>query len=337
MADVAFSGLSKRWGDAWALRHLTLDVQAGSICCLIGPSGCGKSTALRLLAGLDEPTEGEVRIGGRSMAGVPTRDRGLGLVTQHRALLPKRPTQDSIGLPLDLRGGVDVDERRRRIQADALALDIVDLLHRRPEDLSGGEAQVAQVARAIVGRPDVLLLDEPLARIDPSWRATVRADLVRLQELYGVTTIWVTADQRDAMAVAHRMAVLFDGRLAQVGPPLEVYERPRTLAVARFVGDPEIGVVQVGDRLVGVRPHDLRALADGEAPGPGEEVVLGTVTGVEPQGPWQVATVGVDGGVLRWQGAPLTVRPGDLVRLGHPRDRALLFDARTGDALGHPL
>ncbi|MFP5321553.1 MAG: ABC transporter ATP-binding protein [Acidimicrobiia bacterium] len=324
MADVAFAGISKRYGDdTWALRHLTLDVDAGTICCLVGPSGCGKSTALRVLAGLEEPTEGDVRIGSRTVTQLPTRSRGLGLVTQHHALLPGRATQDSIGLPLDLRGDVDTDERRRRIEADALALDIVELLERPAGSLSGGEAQVAQIARAIVGRPEVLLLDEPLARIDPSWRSTVRADLVRLQELYGVTTIWVTADQRDAMAVAHRMVVLLDGRLAQVGAPMEVYERPRSLAVARFVGDPEIGVVEVGGRLLGIRPYELRALAEGEPPAAGEEVVAGTVVGAEPHGPWQVATVAVDGGTLRWQGAPIGVRRGDAVRLAYARDRAL--------------
>lgn len=336
MVSVAFAAVSKERDGRAVLRSLTLDVDDGTICCLIGPSGCGKSTALRLLAGLDQPTSGEIRIGRRRVNDVPTRERGLGMVTQVATLLPSRPTEDSIGLPLDLRADIDADERRRRIEEQALALDIGELLRRPAGTLSGGEAQVAQVARAVIARPDVLLLDEPLARIDPARRAVVRADLVRLQELYGVTTLWVTADQADALAVAHRVAVLVDGRLAQVGAPMEVYRRPRTLDVARFVGEPAIGVVRtrIGERTfdVGIRPHDLHVAT----PGAAGTRFHGAVVDVEVLGRRAVATVAVDGGVLRWDGAPTTTRVGDRVDLVVHPDRVHLFDPATGVAVRHP-
>ncbi|HEU5085513.1 MAG TPA: ABC transporter ATP-binding protein [Acidimicrobiales bacterium] len=362
---VAFAGVTKEHepGRA-ALRHLTLDIDDGTICCLIGPSGCGKSTALRILAGLDEPTDGEVRLGRRRVNDVPTRDRGLGMVTQDVSLLPRRPTEDSIALPLELRR-VDVDERRRRVHDQALELDIVDLLRRRPETLSGGEAQVAQIARAVIARPAVLLLDEPLARVDPARRAAVRGDLVRLQRLYGVTTVWVTADQAEALAVADRLAVLLDGRLQQAGPPLEVYRQPRTVDVARFVGEPEVNLlpgrvvgvpgdlwVEVagarcrlrapaaarlagGPATVGLRPHELH---EPGRPGDGADAVVaaGTVLGVETHGPHVVATVDLGGTVVRWDRAPLAVRTGDHVALVLDPARFHLFDPHTGVALHHP-
>ena len=336
MASVAFAAVTKERDGVPVLRSLTLDIDDGTICCLVGPSGCGKSTAVRLLAGLEEPTSGEIRIGDRRVNAVPTRDRGLGMVTQASALLPSRPTEDSVGLPLDLRQGIDRDERRRRIEEQALALDLGDVLRRPPSTLSGGEIQVVQIARAVIARPRVLLLDEPLARIDPARRGMVRADLVRLQQLYGVTTIWVTADQRDALAVADRVAVLIGGRLEQVGAPMEVYERPRTLAVARFFGEPEIGVVRtlLGDRQVdvGIRPHELRAAT----PGATGTRFLAVVVGVEVLGRRAVATVTVDGGVLRWDGAPVTTRVGDRVELVVDPGRVHVFDPDTGVARGHP-
>jgi multiple sugar transport system ATP-binding protein len=333
---VAFSAVTKEHDGRAVLRPLTLDVDDGTICCLIGPSGCGKSTALRLLAGLDQPTSGEIRIGGRRVNDVPTRQRGLGMVTQTATLLPGRPTEDSIGLPLDLRPDIDDEERRLRIQEQALALAIGELLRRPAETLSAGEAQVAQVARAVVARPDVLVLDEPLARIDPARRAVVRADLVRLQDLWGVTTLWATADQADALAVAHRVAVLIQGRLEQVGAPMEVYRRPRTLAVARFVGEPEIGIVRIelGGRPIdlGIRPHELRPAASG-ADG---LRFRAAVAAVEILGRRAVATLEVDGGVLRWDDAPVATRVGDRVEVLADLARAHRFDPATGVAVWHP-
>lgn len=336
MASVAFAAVTKERAGRTDLRSLTLDVDDGTICCLVGPSGCGKSTAVRLLAGLEEPTSGEIRIGDRRVNEVPTRGRGLGMVTQTSALLPSRPTEDSVALPLDVREGIDRDERRFRIDEQALALDLDDVLRRPPGTLSGGEVQVAQIARAVIARPQVLLLDEPLARIDPARREVVRADLVRLQQLHGVTTIWVTADQRDALAVADRVAVLVDGRLEQVGAPMDVYERPRNLAVARFLGEPEIGVVRTerDGRSVdlGIRPHELRAAAS-DATG---IRFRASVVGVEVLGRRAVATVVVDGGVLRWDGAPTATRVGDRIELVVDPERVHVFDPGTGAAVGHP-
>ncbi|HSP03121.1 MAG TPA: ABC transporter ATP-binding protein [Acidimicrobiales bacterium] len=336
MASVAFAAVTMERAGRTALRSLTLDVDDGTICCLVGPSGCGKSTAVRLLAGLEAPTSGEIRIGDRRVNEVPTRDRGLGMVTQASALLPSRPTEDSVGLPLDLRRDIDRDERRFRIDEQALALDLGGVLGRPPSTLSGGEIQVAQIARAVIARPRVLLLDEPLARIDPARRGMVRADLVRLQQLYGVTTIWVTADQRDALAVADRVAVLIDGRLEQAGPPMHVYDRPRTLAVARFFGEPEIGVVRTeldGREVdVGIRPHELRLAT----PGTTGIRFPAVVVGVELVGRRAIATVTVDGGVLRWDDAPTSTRVGDRIELVVDPSRVHLFDPGTGVAVGHP-
>lgn len=367
MVSVSFAAVTKEHEPGRpVLRPFTLDIDDGSICCLIGPSGCGKSTALRILAGLETPTDGEVRLGRRRVNDVPTRGRGLGMVTQDVALLPTRPTEDSIGLPLALRPDVGEDERQRRVREQALALDIVDLLRRRPRQLSGGEAQLAQVARAVIARPQVLLLDEPLARIDPARRAAVRADVVRLQRLYGVTTLWVTADQGDALAVADRLAVLIDGRLQQVGPPLALYLEPRTVEVARFLGEPELGLLEAtvrgvpgdlwlelagtrcrvrtpavarlrgGPVTVGIRPHELHR-ADAPAGDSADAVtVTGTVVAVEPHGHHVVARVRLGDEMVHWDRAPLGTGVGDAAELVLDPQRFHLFDPHTGVAVHHP-
>ncbi len=368
VVSVAFSAVAKRFGDREVLRPFTLDVDDGTICCIIGPSGCGKSTVLRLLAGLEEPTSGEVRIGGQRVNERPTRDRRLGMVMQHQTLPAHRKARESVALPLTIHG-VPVAEIDERIRAEASTFGVADLLDRRPDQLSGGERRAVEVARALVGRPEVLLLDEPLAHLDPTRRLAIRVDLVRLHTAYGVTTIWVTADQADAMAVADRLAVLVDGRLHQVGAPLEVHDRPATVDVARFVGDPEMAIVEAtvrgapGDLWYEIGPHRFRARVPAAARYVGRSVLLGirahevtlsqsgpgtdrtaradevalvaVVTVVEPQGHRTVAELVVGPATLRSDTAPIGTRVGDHLAVTIDPGRFHLFDPHTGVAVHH--
>jgi putative spermidine/putrescine transport system ATP-binding protein len=252
VAQVNFERLQKSFGSQVVLDVDALEIREGEFFSLLGPSGCGKTTTLRCVAGLIDPDRGRVLIGNRDVTAVPTWQRNLGMVFQKYALFPHLTIGENVAYGLRERG-VGRDEIARRV-AEALALvSLPDTGHRLPNQVSGGQQQRVAIARAIVYRPDVLLLDEPLSNLDVKLRVVMRAELKRLQRTLGTTTIFVTHDQQEALALSDRIAVMRDGRVEQVGTPEEIYETPHSMFVADFVGATNL--------LRGV----VRSVAEGEA------------------------------------------------------------------------
>src|SRR5690349_2770969 len=250
MGRVALDQVSKRFDDVAAVDALTLDVADEEFLVLLGPSGCGKSTALRMIAGLEEPTAGTITIGERVVNDVEAKDRDVAMVFQSYALYPHMSVRRNIEFPLRSRK-VAPAERAKLVQEAADSLDLGPLLDRKPAQLSGGQRQRVALARAIVRRPQAFLMDEPLSNLDAKLRVQTRAELVELQRRLAATVIYVTHDQVEAMTMGHRIAVLDAGVLQQVGPPQDVYARPANLFVARFIGSPPMNTVEGQVRRVG--------------------------------------------------------------------------------------
>lgn len=244
MAGVVFDGVGKRYPDGTeAVRSLDLEVGDGELLVLVGPSGCGKTTALRMLAGLEDVTSGEIRIGDRVVNEVPSRDRDVAMVFQSYALYPHLTVADNIGFGLKLRK-LPKDEIRARTEEAAQILGLTDHLSRKPRNLSGGQRQRVAMGRAIVRRPQVFLMDEPLSNLDAKLRVQMRAEIARIQRDLGVTTLYVTHDQTEAMTLGDRVAVMRRGELQQVGPPQHLYDHPDNLFVAGFIGSPAMNLLE---------------------------------------------------------------------------------------------
>ena len=307
MSRVEYSGVAKQFGEVSALHDFDLVVPDGMFLVMLGPSGCGKTTALRILAGLELPDKGKVLLGDRDVTRLQPRDRDVAMVFQSYALYPHMTVAQNIAYPLDLRH-VAKAERLRAVEQVAELLEIGHLLRRRPKQLSGGQRQRVALARAIVREPQAFLMDEPLSNLDAKLRASMRGELKRLQKRLAATTIYVTHDQAEATTMADLVAVMHDGVLEQLAPPLEIYDRPATRFVATFVGNPPLNVVpgsldrddhafvvagtpvpladdvfaacaEAGVTELGARPEDL-ALCDPADPG----ALRGEVYVVEPLG-----------------------------------------------------
>ena len=343
MAAIEFDGVGKRFGPVTVLEDLHLAIGEGEFFTIVGPSGCGKSTTLSLIAGLERPSAGTIRFDGEPVDHLAPRDRDVAMVFQSYALYPHMSVAENIGFPLKLRGA-----KPREIDAAvaeaARRLGIEALLERRPRELSGGQRQRVALGRALVRRPRVFLLDEPLSNLDARLRLEMRAELKRLHGEYGITTVYVTHDQEEAMALSDRVAVLNAGRVEQCGPPLELYRRPANLFVAGFVGSPPINVldarhvaglalpvgVSADDIVVGVRPGDVRvSLASGGGGALDAEVLL-----IEPTGDdvWVVGRI--DGQRIMGRALPDAVpAPGSTARFDLARERLHLFDRSSGRRL----
>jgi multiple sugar transport system ATP-binding protein len=259
MADVIVQNVVKHFGTTAAVRGVSLDIKDGEFVVLVGPSGCGKSTTLRMIAGLEEISAGEIFIGGVPMAAVAPKDRNVAMVFQNYALYPHMTVEKNMSFGLRLRH-TPKDEIRRRVSEAAEILGIAELLQRRPRELSGGERQRVAMGRAIVRKPNVFLFDEPLSNLDAKLRVKMRTEIKRLHQTLGATTIYVTHDQVEAMTLADRMVVMNKGRIEQVGTPLQVYDSPSTAFVATFVGSPSMNLLPcsvVGSESgVAVKLHD---------------------------------------------------------------------------------
>jgi multiple sugar transport system ATP-binding protein len=242
LAQVSFEGVTKRFGETTAVDELSLTVSDGELLVLLGSSGCGKTTALRLVAGLEQLSEGTVSIGERVVNDVDPKDRDVAMVFQSYALYPHLTVAKNIEFPLRQRG-VDKEERAAKVKRAADTLGLSQLLGRKPAQLSGGQRQRVALARAIVREPLVFLMDEPLSNLDAALRVQTRADIVELQARLSTTTLYVTHDQVEAMTMGHRIAVMSEGRLQQVAPPEELYGRPANAFVAHFLGSPGMNLI----------------------------------------------------------------------------------------------
>ncbi len=352
MARVELRGLVRSYPgtDAPALAALDLEAGDGELLVLVGPSGCGKSTALRLVAGLDTPDGGSVILDGHDMTHVPPQDRDVAMVFQGYALYPHLSARDNMAFPLKMRA-VPTAERRRRVDEVAAMLGLTRLLDRRPGELSGGERQRVAMGRAIVRKPRVFLFDEPLSNLDAALRAELRVEIAALVRRLGVTSLYVTHDQIEAMTMGDRIAVMRGGRLQQVGPPRAIYEDPVNTFVAGFLGSPPINWVDVAPRdgrlegagavwaapagigaraglRAGVRPEHVRMTAHPGVP------IDATVIANEPLGAETHVLLDAAGTRLRAKvpGFDAPTR-GAAVRVFVPDEAVLWFDAASGERL----
>jgi multiple sugar transport system ATP-binding protein len=349
MAEIKLRGISKSWGSFVGVDDIDLDIRDKEFMVFLGPSGCGKTTTMRMIAGLEDPTSGEITIDGEVVNEVDARDRDVAMVFQSYALYPNMSIYDNIRFPLKMRGIPSADHDRLVRQA-AQMVELGDYLDRKPRALSGGQRQRAALARAIVRQPQVFLMDEPLSNLDAKLRLTMRAQLKHIQRELETTTIYVTHDQIEAMTLADRIAVMNKGKIQQLGTPDEVYNNPNHLFVAGFIGSPPMnlipGALENGDFVgpdtrvkgagqgtranvvLGVRPEDMEIVsgADGH--------LKSKLYSLEPTGDVTLVTA--------WAGEQLVVAKGARVfrqevdtpiafRFG--KDRVFLFDGESGSRL----
>jgi multiple sugar transport system ATP-binding protein len=354
MAGVTARGVVKKYGEVQVIHGLDLDIADGSFVVLLGPSGCGKSTFLRMIAGLEAISGGEVRIGERLMNGVHPKDRNIAMVFQNYALYAHMTVAGNMAFALELRGEPKA-EIRRKVDWAASVLNLTPYLDRYPRQLSGGQRQRVAMGRAIVRQPDVFLFDEPLSNLDAKLRVQMRTEIKELHQRLKTTTVFVTHDQIEAMTLADVIVIMRDGRIEQIGRPLDVYDNPANLFVAEFIGSPAMnliegtvdrangqtalltagGLVALAERpgldqgrklVMGVRPEHLHLSADG-----GMDV---TVNVIEPTGPEIHLYCGFGGlelcAVTRERA---DYRPGQAILLRPDPSRTHLFDPASGNAL----
>jgi multiple sugar transport system ATP-binding protein len=358
MATVRFDE-AQRWypgTDKPAVPGISLQIEDGEFMVLVGPSGCGKSTTLRMLAGLEEVNKGKIYIGEREITNTPPKDRDIAMVFQNYALYPHMSVADNMAFALKM-AKVPTDERNRRVQDAAKILGLTEYLDRKPKALSGGQRQRVAMGRAIVRQPQVFCMDEPLSNLDAKMRVQTRTDIAKLQADLGVTTVYVTHDQVEAMTMGDRVAVMKDGYLQQVDTPLRLYDKPVNLFVAGFIGSPQMnlleavaqnGKAQIGDYLVpvdpaaaarmqgkitvGVRPEAWRIV------GNSEEGLPVRVTVVEDLGAdaYVYGTSGVEGTpnniIIRVSGRD-HVRKGETIHVTTDPHQVHVFDTETGERL----
>jgi multiple sugar transport system ATP-binding protein len=325
MAEVILNGIRKDYGTVTVIEKLDLEIRDQELMVLVGPSGCGKSTALRMIAGLEEISGGEIVIGGRVVNDVPPKDRDIAMVFQSYALYPHMSVRENLQFGLKIRK-TPRDEMDRRVREAAEILGITEFLNRKPRQLSGGQRQRVAVGRAIVRKPAVFLFDEPLSNLDAKLRVQMRAEISKLQKDLKTTTVYVTHDQIEAMTMGSRIAVMRSGKLQQVGTPLEVYERPANLFVAGFIGTPPMNFIPAtladgGATVVasGFRLPVPEALRAATAHGEGRKVVLG----LRPENVREAARQGTG------QTRPITARVEFVEPLGHE----VIVHGRVGDDL----
>ncbi|MCR1781893.1 sn-glycerol-3-phosphate ABC transporter ATP-binding protein UgpC [Nocardioides carbamazepini] len=359
MATVTFDKAQRVYpgADKPSVDDLDLEIADGEFMVLVGPSGCGKSTSLRMLAGLEEVTSGAIHIGDRDVTDVPPKDRDIAMVFQNYALYPHMTVAENMAFSLKM-AGIGKEERRTRVEEAARLLDLGDLLGRKPKALSGGQRQRVAMGRAIVRRPQVFCMDEPLSNLDAKLRVSTRTQIAALQQRLGVTTVYVTHDQVEAMTMGDRVAVMKDGVLQQVDTPLALYDRPANLFVAGFIGSPGMnllratvsdGAATIGGYTVPVDRHAITGLTgDGATVGvrPESWRLVGPGEGGLPVQVTVVEELGADGylyGTSDVAGTPENIvirvearrehRKGETVHVTTDPAQVHVFDTGTGERL----
>jgi multiple sugar transport system ATP-binding protein len=344
MTDILLKGLSKRWGSVVGVKSMDLHIADGEFLVLLGPSGCGKTTTMRMIAGLEDASDGDIVIGGRRVNDLEPKDRDIAMVFQSYGLYPTMTVYENIRFPLKVRK-IPSAEHHERVMRAAGVVELGDLLDRKPAALSGGQRQRVALARAIVRKPRVFLMDEPLSNLDAKLRVSTRAQIKNLHHELKTTTIYVTHDQIEAMTLADRVVVMSKGEVQQVGTPLEIYDRPANTFVAAFIGNPAMNLMQGeirsgvfegrnvripgfagmsdGPVTLGFRAEDAVVASKGEIAAP--------IYSMELLGDSSMATVQAGGALVAIKaakdfvaeiGAPLTAKV--------PASICHLFDARTG-------
>jgi len=353
VATLSLRNLVKTYEKTEVLHSISLDIADGEFVVFVGPSGCGKSTTLRLIAGLEEVTSGEINIAGRVVNNLEPKHRDIAMVFQNYAIYPHMTVRKNIGFGLRS-SKLPMADKEKRIDEVAEILGMSDLLGRKPNQLSGGQRQRVAIGRAMVRDPAVFLFDEPLSNLDAQLRTTMRLEIKKLHQRVGNTIVFVTHDQVEAMTMADRIVIMRDGHIQQVGTPSEVYHTPANTFVARFIGAPSMnmldaqaatnqGVIQLhngmelatsvegltpGQKLtVGIRPDDLTVTQSAT-------ILEGIVTVQEPLGPETLIYVDVDGTELVATASGRTPPDvGTVVQLGAPSEAIHIFDGETGQAL----
>ncbi len=355
MVNVALKNVSKRYGNVAAIEGVSLDIKDKEFITILGPSGGGKTTVLRLIAGLETPSEGEIYFGDKKVNDISPRDRNVALVFQNYALFPHMTVYENIAFPLAIRN-TPPEEVKKRVQEVAELLEITRLLDRKPKQLSGGEQQRVAVGRAIVRKPDVFLMDEPLSSVDASLRIAMRTELKKLQRMLETTLIYVTHDQTEAMTMSDRIAVIRNGKIVQIDSPDTIYDVPKDDWVASFIGNPPMNLIdglagngqvqlagtqssimlpksKVGNLAsgakvrIGIRPEDIRVSSqplDGMS-------CSGEIYLLESLGDSTIVDVKVGNSIIRArEKAGFRAQIGDKVYLKFDDRRLAIFDSQTG-------
>ncbi len=346
MARIELNNIQKKWGAFWGVRDVNIDIKDEEFVVFLGPSGCGKTTTMRMIAGLEEPNEGEIKMDGEVMNDIDARDRDVAMVFQGYALYPNMSIYENIRFPLRMRG-VPKDQHDGLVKKAAGLVELTDYLDRKPSALSGGQRQRAALARAIVREPQVFLMDEPLSNLDAKLRQAMRVQIKHIQRALKITTVYVTHDQIEAMTLADRIVIMQSGMIQQIGTPDEIYNDPTNTFVANFIGSPPMNLIEgtlsdgtfvadgvrvtgiesttEGKVTLGVRPEDCTVSASTEAE------LNGTVYGLEPTGDVTYLTVKAGDKLIEVK-ADRTYRA-DLdvpVQVAFDPDRIYVFDSEDG-------
>ncbi|WP_426037755.1 ABC transporter ATP-binding protein [Cypionkella sp. TWP1-2-1b2] len=343
MAEIVLKNISKRWGAFVGVHDLNLTIGDREFLVLLGPSGCGKTTTMRMIAGLEDASGGDIMIGGRRVNDLDPKDRNIAMVFQSYALYPNLTVYENIRFPLRVRK-IPENEHRTRVLRAAAMVDLGDYLDRRPAQLSGGQRQRVALARAVVRQPDVFLMDEPLSNLDAKLRASTRAQIKNLSHELKVTTIYVTHDQIEAMTLADRIVVMNKGIIQQIGTPLDIYDHPANVFVAGFIGNPAMNLMagritagvfegenvrvvnlasQDGPATLGFRAEDVCIAAQGEINAP--------IYSVELLGDATMITVRAGGALVAVKAAKdHRAKIGDLVSIAVPSTACHQFDTTSG-------
>ncbi len=336
MASVKIENVTKKFGGVIAVNNLSLDIKEGEFMVFLGPSGCGKTTMLRIIAGLEAPTEGKIYIGNKDVTDLRPKQRNVAMVFQSYSLYPHMSAYENIAFPLKI-AKEKKETIKNRVLETAKLLSIEDLLHKRPKEMSGGQSQRVAVGRAIVRKPTLFLFDEPLSNLDAKLRVQMRAELAHLHNELGVTSVYVTHDQVEAMTLGQRIAVLKDGVLQQVGKPMDIYEDPNNAFVASFLGSPSMNLLETDkfdflssygkDRIVGIRPEDIEIVEKGiEAKLDVAELIGGEI----------ILYLNLDGETITVKTDILEeslLKPGTRLNIKFNKDKIYLFKTDSGERI----